>query len=213
VKKLWTDQENRFLKLHYPDTPTYQLAEKLNRSTRSVYHHAYALGIQKSKEFLDTPMSGRLRAGNRCGEPTKFKPGHKPHNAGVKGWQAGGNATKTQFQPGHRPHNSVPVGSERVTKDGIHQRKVSEPNNWRSIHALLWEKHQGPVSKGCIVVFKNGNSSDIRIENLEMITRGENLVRNSINNLPKPLAEVCRLRGVLNRHINKKRRAHEKQQD
>ncbi|MFW6284152.1 MAG: HNH endonuclease signature motif containing protein [Desulfosalsimonas sp.] len=109
----------------------------------------------------------------------------------------------------------MPVGSERVTKDGIRQRKVTDtgcpPRDWKSVHGLLWEKHYGPVPAGYIVVFKNGDRADIRIDNLEMISRAENMRRNTIHNLPEPLAEVCRLRGVLNRHIKKREREHEEQ--
>lgn len=113
---------------------------------------------------------------------------------------------KTRFKKGHRPQTWVPIGSKRITKDGILQTKVSDtgytPRDWKSVHSLLWEAHNGPVPAGHIVVFRNGNRRDIRIENLELITRVENMRRNSIHNLPEALAETCRTLGVLHRHIH-----------
>lgn len=119
---------------------------------------------------------------------------------------------ETQFKKGHRPYNWVPIGSTRVTNDGTLQLKITDtehtPRDWKSVHSLLWEGYNGPMPKGHIVVFHNGNDRDFRIENLELITRAENMRRNSIHNLPKALADVCRILGVLNRHTNKGEEAH-----
>ena len=86
-------------------------------------------------------------------------------------------------------------------------RKVSDtgypPRDWRGVHLLLWEEHHGSVPPGHAVVFKNGNKADIRIENLELITRRELMARNTVHNLPKPLAQLVQLRGALVRKINR----------
>jgi hypothetical protein len=57
-------------------------------------------------------------------------------------------------------------------------------------------------------VFKNGNKQDVRIENLEMISRQELMRRNTIHRYPPALKEVIRLAGKLKRTIED---AHEKQ--
>ena len=179
-----------------------------------MYNKAGVLGLCKSAAFLRSPESGIFSPGNQKGRATQFKPGHHPHNKGIKGWSAGGNSIKTQFKKGNRPQTWVPIGSERITKDGILQRKISDtgyrPRDWKSVHSLLWEKHHGPVPVGCIVVFKNGNKN-LHIDNLECISRAENMRRNSIHNIPKELADVCRLKGVLNRRINERIKKNEKQ--
>ena len=212
MRKIWTDRERQFLRRHYPDTPNKKLAARLGRTESSVFDQANILGLHKTKEYLQSNC--RLQQGDRIGIATQFKPGHRPHNKGKKGWCVGGNSVKTQFKKGNRPHTWVPVGSERVTKDGILQRKVSDtgygPRDWKSAHSLLWEQHHGPIPKGHLVVFRNGNRGDIRIENLELITRAENMRRNTIHNLPEPLADVCRIRGVLNRRINERTGRNEK---
>lgn len=166
------------------------------------------MGLRKSQGFLESPYSGRMRPGNKRGWPTRFRPGHTPFNKGKKGWSAGGRSVETRFKKGHRPQNWVPVGSIRTAKAGILQLKTTDtgypPHDWQSVHSLLWEGFNGPVPKGQIVVFRNRNIRDFRIENLELISRAENMRRNSIHRLPPALADLCRTLGVLNRHIHKR---------
>lgn len=193
----------RLLKQLYPDTKTGDLADRLCRSEISVQVKAARLGVRKSKRY----------PGNN-GKETQFKPKRRPHNFGIKGWQAGGNSVKTQFKPGDRPHSWVPVGSERISNYGILQRKISDtgysPRDWKSVHSILWESHFGPVPQGHFVTFKNGNVKDIFIDNLEIISRAENMRRNNIHRFPPALVDLCRIRGVLTRRINERMKQNEK---
>lgn len=213
-RRFWTNDEIEYMMAHYSDTPTEELTAALGRSERSVYQQARLLGLLKSPEYLKK-HGNRLQPGHKKGSKTQFKPGHNPHNKGKKGWQAGGDSAKTRFQKGSLPHNWKPVGSIRRTKEGILQRKMTDTRctqrDWKALHAMLWEEHFGKIPKGHIVRFRNLNTNDITIDNLECISRAENMKRNSIHNLPEPLVELVRLRGVLNRHINKKGGKHEKQ--
>jgi hypothetical protein len=45
------------------------------------------------------------------------------------------------------------------------------------------------------------------LENLELLSGKEHMSRTTIHNLPKPLAEVIRLKGALKRQIRKKTNA------
>lgn len=201
VKRFWTKQELQLLEQLYPVTPTRNLADRLCRSERSIRKQAYSLGLRKNKEYLNSLERNRFQVGNR------------PHNFGIKGWQAGGNSVKTQFKAGHRPHDWMPVGSERINSNGTRQRKISDtgdvPRDWKSVHSIVWESYNGPVPAGHIVVFRN-RAKGICIDNLELITRAENMRRNSIHRLPKPIADVCRIRGVLTRRINERTKQNEK---
>ena len=214
MRKIWTNDELRLLRRLYQDTPTRDLTDRLCRSERSIYAQSHILGLHKSKKYLNSADCGRLHPGHKRGKATQFKPGHRPHNFGIKGWQAGGNSVKTQFKAGHRPHTWMPVGSERIDKSGILQRKISDtgytPRDWKSVHSIVWESHFGPVPARHIVVFRNGDKRDFHIDSLELISRAENMRRNSIHRLPKALADVCRVRGVLNRRINERMKQDEK---
>jgi hypothetical protein len=209
----WTEDEIKYLIAHYHDTLMDVLMETLSRSKFSIFGKAWSLGICKSAKYLKN-HPGRQNL-PKFGNSTRFKPGNIPHNKGKRGWQAGGNSSKTRFTKGRRPHNWVPVGSMRRTKEGILERKISDTGygrrDWKSVHSLLWEEHYGPIPKGYIVVFKNKDTMEIKIENLECISRAENMRRNTIHNLPEPLVDIIRIRGVLNRHINKRGGIYEKQ--
>ncbi len=211
-RRIWTDAEKAALRRDYPNTPTKTLAARYGCSATAVYGMADVLGLHKSEDYLSSRASGRCRKGGAVGAAHRFMPGHKPHNTGVKGWDAGGNSSKTRFKPGHRGGRAAeryqPVGAERVTKDGYLQRKVNDDwplhLRWKAAHQLVWEEHNGPIPKGHIVVFSNGNNRDTRIDNLRLISRAENMRRNSIQRFPKELKSIIRLAGKLRRKIDEK---------
>lgn len=146
----------------------------------------------------------------------QFEPGHATWNKGIKGSTGNHpNCRKAWFQPGTvsgaAAQHRRPIGTEKIDKDGNLVRKVSETGqrrrDWRAVHALVWEAAHGPVPAGHIVVFRPGmkttDASAITTDRLELITRAENMRRNSyLTNYPKEVADVIRLRGVLNRKIN-----------
>jgi hypothetical protein len=149
------------------------------------------------------------------GAGSRFPKGHVPANKGLRrpGW-APGRMKETQFQRGVRQGVAVrlykPIGTLRVTKDGYLSRKVNDglplQRRWRLEHLVVWEAANGPLPKGFAVCFKNGDKRDLRLGNLELITRAALMKRNSVHNLPKPLAEVVQLRGALQRQINRRTR-------
>lgn len=151
TRKPWTEADKQYLRHRYPDVPTWKIAKEMGRNTRSIYSTARDMGLKKSDEFKNSPLAGRIQPGSDIGGATKFCKGHKPHNKGVKGWQAGGKSGETKFKKGSKPHNWKPVGSLRVTKEGILQRKMTNtgypPKDWKSVHSMLWESHYGPVKR------------------------------------------------------------------
>ena len=206
----WTEREVRILRRAYPRLPTAALEAKLKRPITHIYAKANNEGIHKSAAYFATPASGRFAG--RHGLATRFKPGNVPWNLGMS-YQAGGRAAETQFKPGARPHSWLPIGSERITTDGLRQRKLTDtgypPRDWVPVHRLLWESHHGPVPRGCLIVFRDRDRTHIAIDNLECITRAENMHRNTCHRYPKEVARLVQLRGALVRQIN--RRLHEKQ--
>lgn len=220
-RRPWSPDELSLLRRRYPDSRAADIAAELGRPLSSVYGKASAMGLEKSPGFYNGPLSGRTQPGGDRGASGRFKQGRTPSNKGVKGWQAGGRSAETRFKKGNLSGKAVdllqPLGAERINKDGIRQRKISMDAplhlRWKSVHSILWEEHHGPIPPGHIVVFRNGDRSDIRIENLELITRAENLRRNSIHNLPEELADVCRVKGRLTRRINKLEKGHHEKQD
>lgn len=209
----WAAEDDLLLRALYPDMPTGEVARRLNRSVRATYGRAKNLGIQKSAAYLASPAACRLRRGDAVGKRFRFQKGHVPANKGLRrpGWSPG-RMGETQFKKGVRRGVAVrlykPIGTERTSKDGYLERKVNDAlplqARWRAVHLVIWEAVHGRLPKGHAIVFKNGDKRDVRLDNLECITRAELMARNTVHNLPKPLAQAIQLLGALNRKINRR---------
>jgi hypothetical protein len=71
------------------------------------------------------------------------------------------------------------------------------------LHSEIWIAENGPLPPDHICVFRDGDHTNLSIDNIECISRQEHMHRNSVHRLPKELAEVAQLRGALKRRINK----------
>lgn len=204
----WTQRDLDLLRQRYPHEPTAALAADLGRSTRALYSMAKLYGLKKSAAYLASESARRLRRGDNVGAASRFPKGHVPANKGLRrpGWTAGRMA-ETQFKKGSKPRNWQPVGAERLSKEGYLQRKLTDtgypPRDWVPVHHIIWREAGRDIPQGFRLIFANGDKTDIRLDNLQLISLAENMRRNSYHNLPKPLAQLVQLRGALNRKINK----------
>jgi hypothetical protein len=213
TRRPWTESELELLRRRYADTPTVHLAEAIGRDVRHVYAAAGRLGLAKSHAFLATSASGRILRGGKLSVEHQFKPGFEPWNKGKPGSTGHHpNTVANQFRKGSKPQTWVPVGSLRVC-EGRLERKVNDlPGNtsvrWKPVSRLVWEAAHGPVPAGHVVAFKPGRNTlveaDITLDAVDLLTRAQNMARNTLHNMPKDLAELVQLRGVLNRQINKR---------
>jgi hypothetical protein len=222
TRRFWTDAERAELTRRYPNESTSVIARDLGRGVRAVYATASDMGLKKSPEFLASPASTQFRTGHA---PTQFKPGLVPWNKGLPGSTGNHpNTQRTQFKPGRKPEearNYRPIGSVRVTRDGYLERKVTDDTSvyparrWVAVHRLVWESVNGPVPKGRIVVFRPGmattNPDLITIDRIELITRAENMARNTRHSLPPELNALISTKARLTRLINEREKRHELQ--
>lgn len=199
----WSEDDLEILRRRYPDELTQIIALELDRPLNSVLAKANALGLHKSTAFFAGPHAGRLTAGT--GITNRFEKGHTPWNIGMKGFQAGGRAKQTQFKPGSKPHTWKPLGSERISRDGYLQRKVTDtgypPKDWVGVHILLWIEAHGPVPQGHNVTFRDGNKQHLQLDNLELLSRAEMMKRNTIHRFPPALKDTIRAVNKLKRAI------------
>lgn len=113
----------------------------------------------------------RLRNGIHTGFNGAFPKGSTPWNKGKRGFM-GANATS--FKKGEKPPNWVPIGTERTTIDGYPETKVQDgkgQKNWRGKHIVTWEKENGPLPKGHVIIFGDGDKDNLDIDNLICVTR------------------------------------------
>lgn len=200
VRRPWTDIERAVLRKFYPDAPTAVIAAALDRPLTQVYQQARKLGLAKSSAYLASEAACRLRRGDCVGAAFQFSKGHVPWNKGKKGVATGGR--ETRFKAGMLPHNHVPVGTEVSDADGYIKRKIAEPKTWVYVHRYEWERAFGPIPKTHALTFKDGDKTNVSFDNLELRTRREVMLRNSVHNLPPELVEVIQLQGALKRKIN-----------
>lgn len=218
----WTPEMEAQLRKLYPHARTEDVAEQMGIRVRQVNAAAFRLRLHKSREYLASEQSTRLRPGSAPNAGT-FKPGHATWNKGMN-YAAGGRSIETQFKPGHRGGRAAvlwrPVGSLRLTHDGTLQRKVTDTGNtardYVSVHKVVWEQAHGPVPPGHIVVFKPGlrtsDEESITLDRLELVSRAENMRRNSRHTrYPHEVNKLMQLKGVLTRKISQKEQEIERQ--
>lgn len=93
---------------------------------------------------------------------------------------------KTRFSATRRPPRWHPVGTYRVDHNGNLQVKVEDKNkSWVPVKNLVWEKNNGPIQDGHVVIFKTGLKTnileDITLDKLECLERSAALQKHRIN--------------------------------
>lgn len=206
-KHFYTDAEREYIRENYPHRPTKEMAEKLGVSVSSVWNQANVMGLKKTKECIARMSKEKMKDPNHPGRKHYFKPGHKPWNQNKKGWCAPGTE-KTWFQKGHEPHNTNYDGHKRLTKDGYIEIRVRK-GKYKLLHHHIWEREYGPIPPGNIIIFRDGNPMNVQLSNLKMITKSQNMKRNSFANFPPEARELLQIKRVLTRKINQKIEDHE----
>lgn len=123
-----------------------------------------------------------------------FKPGQIPFNKGKNmSPEHYAKCKPTMFKPGNRPHNCKPVGSERITKDGYLEVKVSEPKTWKLKARIIWEEATGEkLTRNDRIIYLDGNKLNLDISNLAKLT-GSQLARLNQNHLHYDNAELTKV--------------------
>jgi hypothetical protein len=192
MRKFWTDQEKKWLKANYANTPTYKICQDLERSKCAVFDMANLLKLKKSNAYLQSPFSGRIAPGVKLGGGTFFKKGHVPFNKGKKQIEFMSRAAiaktkRTQFKKGHKPHNTKEKDGIVVIRDNKtkpYQYVRIRVGHWRMLHRVLWEQHYGPIPAGHNIQFKDKNTLNCTIDNLYMVDRHNQMLENTIHRYP-----------------------------
>lgn len=195
---------NDIIRQRYPFEPTKKIADDLGLSESSVYNRAFAMGIKKDPVYL---RSTQFPPGYLGGKATQFQKGQAPPNKGQKmSKDLYQKVAKTMFKKGNKPMNTQPIGTihQRSDKSGKMYLYIKlADSNWQLLNRYTWEQYHGPIPKGLIVAYKDGNYLNNDINNLMLLTKKENMARNTIQRLPKELQQVIRLKCKLINKINK----------
>lgn len=190
TKKPWTPQEDEILKKHYPTKKTEELLPLLpGRNVQGIYNRVDLLGIKKDPEFLYQMNRelGLKMVESQAFKSKRFKKGHKSWNKGKnpKDYMSPekyARIARTQFKKGQDPHNTKWDGAISVRTDtgtGLKYLYIRLAKaEWELLHRHLWRKHKGEIPEGHIVTFRDGNTMNVSLENLELISMADNARRN-----------------------------------
>lgn len=129
---------------------------------------------------LDNMKQACYRRNIHNGVNAQFKKNRVPWNKGMKGWHAPGSE-RTWFKKGQSSSNERTIGSEYDSAGYLLVKikdKGTRTDKWRPKHVLVWEKANGPVPEGHIVIFLDGNHKNFNLDNLACIPRGINAILN-----------------------------------
>ena len=189
----------------YPHHSSKYIAELLGVTISKVYNTAWSNKVKKSAEYMLTPESGRII------EPSvanQFKPGHTPHNKGKQiSAEIYEKVAPTMFKRGNKPHNTKPVGTINVradTQGRLYQYIKIKDCQWELLQRHVWTQANGEIPAGSVVIFLDGNYLNCELNNLQVISRRENMARNTIQRYPAELQEVMKLTSKLKRKTNGK---------
>lgn len=163
MKHTFTLEQKDFIKSNVSGLSNLELTEMFNT------HFGLQLGVNQVKAFkknnkLSSGLDGR------------FAPGNVPYNKGQKGV---GGWEPTYFKKGNKPWNYKPVGTERVNGDDYVDIKIADPSKWRAKHRVIWERENGPVPKGHVVIFGDGDRRNFELDNLILVSQRQLSILNS----------------------------------
>lgn len=179
-KTTFTAEEDMIIREQYLLKPVKVLAEELNRSFTGIMGRLKAMGLTIPPDLIEQRKQlGRIKKGGT--PPNKGKKQHEYMSPELIA-----KSMKTRFKKGNIPHNSynqpgkISIRKATEKKGGrAYQYICLELGKWKELHIHNWEKKNGPVPKGHCLWFRDGNSLNADVDNLELITRKENRMRNS----------------------------------
>lgn len=167
-RSMFTQEQKDFIKNNYIGIGNKELTELFNKTFGTNFTSGQIKRYKHSKHY-NSGITGH------------FEKGHVSANKGQKMTAEQYEKCKaTMFKKGDIPHNHKSVGSERINKDGYLLIKIAEPNKYVLKHRYIWEQANGPIPKGHVLIFLDGNKQNFDLNNLACITLAENAVLNHL---------------------------------
>lgn len=198
--KRFTTDEDHFILVNYQHLPMKTISRLLGRSDATAGQRLRRLGFEVPAD--KTVLFKRIG---------QFQKGMIPANKGRKQseWltpEGIKQSKKTRFKKGQKPHNTI------SGKGHIRKRKGNSGKNylyikisdarWELYHHHVWKQYHGKIPAGKIISFIDGDQMNCSITNLKIITRQENMNRNSVQRFPETIRKAIHTIGVLHRKIN-----------
>lgn len=180
-----TSAQEAYMKKEYLNKPIKRISNELNISFGRVQRF-----LDKNNLTIppDVVLKRKLAS--------QFKANYSPFNKGKKqkeymSKQAIERTKATRFKPNHIPFSTNKIGNGAVVwrKERAHGKSYQyiriEKSVWVLYHRHLWQARHGPIPKDQIVIFIDGDTKNVNINNLKLISRRENMYRNSVHEYAK----------------------------
>lgn len=192
-----TEDQEQQIRDKYLEVPIKTLAKELGTTFGVITRRLKNWGLEIPKDLVE-----------KRSIESRYNKGHVSANKGLKqeeymSPEAIERTKATRFKKGRKPHNVKYDGYERKRGDGYIYVRISE-NNYQLKHKWIWEKENGPVPEGMVIHFKDGNQENCSIENLEIISKTENMIRNSIHNYPEETIDTMVLISKIKKTVKQK---------
>lgn len=199
--RFFSKEDDEFLLNNYCTIPAKAMSKMLGRSESSARQRMSLLNIVVPAEIIQ-----------KFKNDSRFKKGQIPTNKGkkqtefmsVKGIE---KSKATRFKKGVLPPNTKEnfTISIRPDKRGAQYKFIRiDKGVWIPLHRYNWENKNGEIPAKMKLVFKDGDTMNCNVENLEILSSAQLMKKISYHNYPKPIAQLVQLRGALNRKINRK---------
>ncbi|MEJ5143958.1 HNH endonuclease signature motif containing protein [Sphingobacterium sp. MYb388] len=175
-----TPEMDEVIKARYLTVPVKTLAKQLGVGGTLINSRLKALGLVIPKVIIEQRK-----------KDSQIKRGNTPPNKGKKLEDFMSPETiekfkKNTYRKGNIPHNAYNEIGKIVTRqktDGTERYKYIclELGKWQLYQHYVWEKNKGPIPIGNLIRFIDGDSMNCDINNLECVTKFENLQRNNIS--------------------------------
>mgnify|MGYP001033651461 CR=1 FL=1 len=182
----FTESQKQMIRDEYLNMPVKSIAKELNTTYGRIMRFLNRNDLRIPRALVEK----RKRE-------SRLQNGHHPFNKGKKQEQymsaeAIQRSAKGRFKKGNKPHNQNANGNGAiVTRTDSSGRKYKyirvNVGVWKLYHRHLWESVNGPIPTEYIVAFKDDNSENVVIDNLELISMTENMYRNSKHNYPQEI--------------------------
>jgi hypothetical protein len=162
--KHYSEYEDNIIKSNYKTTRNGTIGSLIGRSSDSVKHRMKKLNLKRS--------------------PIEVSTMQKLPNSG-------------QFKKGNTPHNTSKTGNGTIVKrkdrcGRVYKYIRTSLNVWELLQRVEYAKTYGSIPKGYVIYFKDGNSLNCKISNLECISNAE-LLRRNHHDIPEPIKKTKKL--------------------
>lgn len=194
-----SEHEKSFIRHNFMRITTRELSEILGRPVGTIDGFALREGLRKDPDFV-TETRQKLHKSMKGREPANKGKKMRPEQlinvrkAGLK-------------RRGRKPATHKPVGYEYISTRGMVMVKVSDipyagNQNWKPKHRFVWEQEYGPIPKGMVLIFLDGNQQNCSIENLAALNRQQVMKLHSIHRYPEEIKKAFYALGFYKRGIN-----------